>query len=132
MSILNFILMHIDSVLLVIAVIAVIIVLYVRGEKKILNYVLFAAVTEAERQYKGGTGILKKAFVIAKIYSVIPAILKIIISEDQIGRWIEDALTYAKEQWKENALIENYIKGSDIEDAEDKPPGDMDTDYFGT
>ena len=66
MSILNFLLMNIDSVLIVIALIAVIFILYVRGEKKILNIILFAAVTEAEKQYKSGTGILKKAFVTAK------------------------------------------------------------------
>jgi len=111
--------MHIDSVLLVLAIVAVVIVLYVRGEKRILDIILFAAVTEAERQYKGGTGVLKKAAVTAKIYSVIPAILKIILSEDQIGRWIEDALTYAKAKWALNAAIAEYVAETD----EDKPPG---------
>ncbi len=133
MSILNYILMHIDSVLLVLAIVAVVIVLYVRGEKKILDVILFAAVTEAERQYKGGTGVLKKAAVTAKIYSVIPAILKIIISEDQIGRWIETALLHARNKWAENAAIAEYVALEDSgESAEDKPPGDYDTDYFGT
>lgn len=133
MSILNFLLMNIDSVLLVIAVVAVMIVLYVRGEKRILNIVLFAAVTEAEKQFKSGTGILKKAFVTAKIYSIIPAILKIIITEEQIGRWIEDALTYAKQKWAENAAIAEYVsvEGDAGEETDDKPPGDYDTDYFG-
>lgn len=121
MSILNFILMHLDSVLLVIAVLAAVIVLYVRGEKRILDVILFAAITEAERQYKGGTGVLKKSAVTAKIYSVIPAILKIILSEEQIGRWIETALEYAKKKWAENAAIAEYV----ALEGDDKPPGKL-------
>lgn len=128
MGVVKFLLMNIDSVLLVIALIAAFIVLYVRGEKKILNIILFAAVTEAEKQYKSGTGILKKAFVTAKIYSVIPAILKIIITEAQIGRWIEAALLYAKEKWAENPSIAEYVSAdATLEDAgegaDSKPPG---------
>jgi len=128
MKILNFLLMNIDSVLVVIAIIAALIVLYVRGEKKILNIILFAAVTEAEKQYKGGTGILKKAFVTTKIYSIIPAILKIIITEAQIGRWIEAALLYAKQKWTENPSIAEYVSVNATqedagEEAESKPPG---------
>jgi hypothetical protein len=100
------------------------IVLYVRGEKKLLSYILYTAVTEVERQYGSGTGILKKASVIAKIYGVIPIILKILISEEQIARWIEDALTYAKKTWTENAAIGDYIKQEDTaEVADTKPPG---------
>ncbi len=111
MSILNFLLLYWDSVLLVAVLLAVLIVLYVKGEKRILDLIMFAAITEAERQYKSGTGPLKKSSVITKIYSVIPVILKIIISEDQIGRWIETALAAAKMKWAENTAIENYIKG---------------------
>lgn len=65
MNILYWFLMNWDSVLLVLAVTIVFIVLYVRGNKKLLNKFLFTAVTEAERQYKSGTGLLKKASVIA-------------------------------------------------------------------
>lgn len=119
MSILNFLALNWSSLFIVLALIGVLIVLYVRGEKRILNLIMFAAITEAERQYKGGTGILKKASVIAKIYSVIPVILKIIISEEQIGRWIEDALTYAKVKWAENTAIGNYVSG---EESADLPP----------
>jgi hypothetical protein len=102
----------------------VLIVLYVRGEKKLLNYILYTAVTEVEKQYGSGTGVLKKATVIAKIYSILPLILKILISEEQIARWLEDALTYAKKTWTENAAIGDYVKQEDTaEAAADKPPG---------
>ncbi|MHB1152112.1 MAG: hypothetical protein ACYCWE_09555 [Eubacteriales bacterium] len=119
MGILNFLLTYWDSILLVAVLLTVLIVLYVKGEKRILDLITFAALTEAERQYKGGTGPLKKSAVIAKIYSIIPVILKIIISEDQIGRWIETALAAAKKKWAENTAIENYIKG---EEPENLPP----------
>lgn len=119
MEIFDFLCMHWSSVLLVAVLLTVLIVLYVKGEKRILNVVLFAAVTEAERQYKGGTGPLKKAAVTAKIYSIIPAILKIFLSKDQIGRWIEDALAYAKKTWADNAAIGTYASGNVVE-AEDQ------------
>jgi hypothetical protein len=128
MTILNFILLYWDSVLLVLALITVLIVLYVRGEKKILNHIMFAAITEAERQYGSGTGPLKKASVIAKIYSILPFVLKILINESQIARWIESALTCAKKTWGENAAIGELVSEDTAEAVTDKPPG-IDTDF---
>ena len=131
MNIVNFLLTNWDSILIIIAVIVVLIVLRIRGEKKLFNYILLALVTEAERQYGSGTGELKKAAVISWAYGKLPAILKIIVTETRLAQWIEDALTYAKIKWADNAAIGDYVKQeSTAEIADDKPPG-ADNDFYG-
>ncbi len=115
MKILEFIAMNLPSLLLVIALIVTLTVLYVRGEKKLFYRILFALITEAEARYGSKTGELKKAAVIAKAYAIMPAILKLIITESRLAKWIEDSLTYAKKKWSENADIYNYIKNSPVE-----------------
>lgn len=124
MKIVNFLLMNWDSVLVVLTVIAVFIVLYARGEKKLLGYILYTLVTEAERQYGSGTGELKKAAVISWVHDKLPAILKIIITETRLSELIEKALAFAKAKWAENAAIGDYIKQEGAaETVVDKPPG---------
>lgn len=108
--------------MLVVVLIFLMIMLYVRGEKKLLNYILYVGITEAEKQYGGKTGQLKKAAVITKIYSVLPVILKFILTEKRISQLIENALIYAKTKWAENAGINNYLKGAPVEDDDAKPP----------
>lgn len=113
MEVLNFLCLHWSSVLLVIVLLIVLLVLYIRGEKKILHHILYMLVTEAERQYGSGTGQLKKAAVIAEIYTRLPAIIKIFITEQRLSELIEEALKYAKKTWADNAAIGTYAAGSD-------------------
>ncbi len=122
MKILEFLALNWSSLLLVIALITVLAVLYVRGEKKLFNHILYALVTEAEAQYGGKTGELKKAAVIAKVYGLLPAVLKLFITEKRLTLWIEDALQYAKKKWAENADISYYINGYAAEDTDDAEP----------
>jgi membrane glycosyltransferase len=112
-EIFNFICMHWSSVLLVIVLLIVLLVLYIRGEKKILHHILYMLVTEAERQYGSGTGQLKKAAVIAKIYAMLPAIIRMLITEQRLSELIEEALAYAKRTWVENDAIGTYAAGGD-------------------
>jgi hypothetical protein len=84
-EIFDFLYMHWSSVLIVLALLITAFVLYIRGEKRILNYILYSLITEAERQYGSGTGQLKKAAVIAEIYTRLPAIIKIFITEQRLS-----------------------------------------------
>lgn len=122
MKILEFLALNWSSVLLVLALLTVLVILYVRGEKKLFNHILYALVTEAEAQYGGKTGELKKAAVIANVYGILPAVLKLIISEKRLTQWIEDALQYAKKKWAENADINYYINGYAPEENDDAEP----------
>lgn len=111
MNIVKFLLLNWDSALVVLAIITVLIVLYARGEKKLLNYVLYTLITEAERQYGSGTGELKKAAVISWLYEILPAILKVFVTESRVSEWVEVALAFAKAKWAENAAIGQYADG---------------------
>ena len=96
---------HWVSILVVLLFIALIIVLALRGKKQIVYKMLYTLVTEAEKQYGAGTGSIKFAEVMTKMYSMLPAVIKIFITYDTLAKWIEDALAEAKERWKNEAGI---------------------------
>lgn len=102
-----------DSILLILCTCLILGVLYFRGQKKIVYKILYALVTEAEKQFGGGTGELKQAYVLEKIYNALPAVLKIFISAERLGRWIDDALITAKTKWGKNSNVSGYIEGSE-------------------
>ena len=110
MNIIQFLFANWDSVLVVLAFLALIVVLVKRGETKVLNKVLFSLVTQAEKRFGGGTGKLKLAAVSDWIYQRIPAVLKLLFSEKDIESMIETALEEAKKAWGNNENIAAYIE----------------------
>ena len=98
----EFITTHWASILVVLAFIAVIVFLAMRGKKQIIYKMLYTLVTEAEKQYGAGTGSIKFAEVMTKIYSMLPTVIKIFITYDTLAKWIEEALAEAKNRWKGN------------------------------
>ncbi len=88
-----------------------------RGNKSMIMHMLYALVTEAERKYGGGTGALKLAAVIDKVYPKLPPVIRTFITDDMLIRWIEEALTAAKKEWEKNIRVTEYI-GGEHADAE--------------
>lgn len=115
MNILAFLAANWDSVLVVLAFLVVIVVLIKRGETKILEIILFNLVTQAEKQFGGGTGSLKFAAVADWIYQRIPAVLKLLFTEKDIANMIEAALEEAKKAWGANDNLKGYIEASTVE-----------------
>jgi hypothetical protein len=70
---------------------------------------LYTLITEAEEHFGSGTGSIKFAEVMTKVYSMLPAFLKTFITYDTLAGWIEDVLDKLQEEWK---------KKSEIPDAE--------------
>lgn len=105
MNIINFLVANWDSVLVVVIVAAVVVFLIVKKQWAVLDKMLFALVTWAEREYGGGTGNLKLAAVIEKIYPRIPAVIRIFITPDALVRLIEKALEQAKLEWGQNPAL---------------------------
>ena len=103
----DFITTHWASILVILAFIAVIVVLAFRGKKQIIYKMLYTLVTEAEERYGAGTGAIKFAEVMTKIYSMLPAIIKVFITYDTLSSWIEKALAEAKEHWAKEAGIKD-------------------------
>ncbi len=115
MNILAFLAANWDSVLVVVAFLAVVVVLIKRGETKILKQILFNLVTQAEKQFGSGTGSLKYAAVADWIYQRIPAVLKLLFTSSDIEKMIEAALEEAKKAWGANENLKGYIDTPSVE-----------------
>ena len=110
MNVLTFLAKNWDSVLVIVAFLAVVVVLIKRGETKILKQILFNLVTQAEKQFGSGTGSLKYAAVADWIYQRIPAVLKLLFTSSDIEKMIEAALEEAKKAWGANENLKDYIE----------------------
>ena len=115
MNVLTFLAKNWDSVLVVVAFLAVVVVLIKRGETKILKQILFNLVTQAEKQFGSGTGSLKYAAVADWIYQRIPAVLKLLFTEKDIADMIEAVLEEAKKAWGANENLKGYIDTPSVE-----------------
>ena len=110
MNVLNFIIANWDFLLLIVAAVAALVFFAFKGNKSVVMKMLYALVTEAEKELGGGTGALKLASVISTIYPKLPTVIKLFITEKTLTKWIEEALETAKETWKKNAAIAEYIE----------------------
>ena len=110
MSIIQFLAAIWDSVLLVLAFLELVVVLIKRGQTKILKKILFNLVTQAEKQFGGGTGSMKFAAVADWIYQRIPAVLKLLFTEKDIADMIEAVLEEAKKAWGTNENLKEYVE----------------------
>lgn len=115
MNVLTFLAKNWDSVLVVVAFLALVVVLIKRGETKILKQILFNLVTQAEKQFGSGTGSLKYAAVADWIYQRIPAVLKLLFTSSDIEKMIEAALEEAKKAWGANENLKGYIDIPSVE-----------------
>lgn len=115
MNVLTFLAKNWDSVLVVVAFLALVVVLIKRGETKILKQILFKLVTQAEKQFGSGTGSLKYAAVADWIYQRIPAVLKLLFTSGDIEKMIEAALEEAKKAWGANENLKGYIDTPSVE-----------------
>ena len=108
----NFFLANWDIILFAIVFIAVLVYLWVRGGKSVVFKMLYAMVTEAEKEYGDGTGALKLASVIDKIYLKLPMVVRLFMTADTLQKWVETVLVEAKKTWEQNNDIQKYIKSA--------------------
>ena len=104
-----------DSVLVVLTFLVFAVVLIKHGQTKILKKILFNLVTQAEKQFGGGTGSMKFAAVADWIYQRIPAVMKLLFTEQDIADMIEAVLEEAKKAWGTNENIKGYIETPTVE-----------------
>ena len=109
MNFLNFVLDNWDSILAVLVIIVGSIFALVKQEKAIIFKMLYALVTEAEKNYGAGTGELKLASVISSVYGKLPAIVTAVIPVKTLEKWVNEALEIAKQKWASNSNVANYI-----------------------
>ena len=112
MKVLNLIIANWDFILLIIAAVAAVVFAIFKGNKPVVMRMLYHLVIEAEQIYGSGMGSMKLSAVINDIYPRLPAVIKIFITDDMLVKWVETALENAKEAWKKNAALDEYVKKS--------------------
>ncbi len=96
---------------IVLGLISLIYAIY-RKDYNIVKKMIFSLVTEAEKAYGGGTGVLKLASVITAIYPKLPKLFKALVTEKKLVSIIEDVLSEAKKKWDSNKKL--------LEESEEK------------
>ena len=114
----DFLIAHWADILVVVLFIAVLIGLWIKGYKKQVKKVILDLVAKAEAELGSGTGPIKYLRVTRWIYSRMPWVVKIFISEEELDDWIElavkqlekfleeggDLLTYQEERARDKVL----------------------------
>jgi len=112
MKTVDFLITNWSDITLVISVLFIIIYSSFTNRTDYLKAELFSLVTQAEKIYGGKTGETKLMYVVSKVYSKMPLILKAFLSEKQLERIIESVLVKAKKSWSENEKI--LKEGEDV------------------
>mgnify|MGYP003301097235 CR=1 FL=1 len=100
MKILQFAETYWSDILLIISLLAVIIRSIFTNKLDYLKADIFSLVTDAENLYGEKSGEMKLAFVVKKVYSKMPLILKTFLTEKRLEKIIETVLLKAKNAWE--------------------------------
>lgn len=100
---------NLDSVLVVVLFILAMVYMVKKGATKQVNGMLFYLVSEAEREFGSGTGALKYSAVTTWLYERLPVIIKLLFTDKQIDKMIENAVTDMKEYLGKNINAFNII-----------------------
>jgi len=109
MNVVNFFVNYWDTILFVLVILIGLIFSIKKGETTILKQIVFSLVTKAEQEFGTGLGALKYAAVADMLYQRIPTLLKFLYTSKDIEKMIESTLSEAKEKWKSNNKLQEYI-----------------------
>ena len=94
----------------VLAVVVVVCVLLLQTKyKSYAAQVLFYLVTQAEREFGGGTGQLKYAAVFTWLYEQLPTMAKLILPKKTVETLIEAAVSKMKEYLAGNSKVSEFV-----------------------
>lgn len=105
-----------DSVVLIAAILGTVVKLIKAGQIKILKQIVVKMVTEAEKGYGAGTGDIKLADVVSRLYEYLPDFAKVLFTRKQLVNITESVLTETKKKRETNASLTEYIKKRDRND----------------
>jgi len=69
-------------------------------------------ITDAEIQFGGGTGVLKRSYVICELYKLIPDEYKKYITEENLDAIINKVLPEAQKLWSDNTAVKSLMEGA--------------------
>lgn len=112
MNVIQFLLQHLDTILTLLSIVAVLVlglVYITKNGRNFINAMLLSFVTIAEKEFGAGTGALKKSQVVTAVYERLPSIMRLFISEATVSKLIDNAVQEAKVKWKENTRLAEII-----------------------
>ena len=105
---LEFIKLNLSSIMVVLFIVIGLLFLYKRGKKEFVRQAVLSLVVQAEKALGSGTGDLKYVMVVENVYKILPPILKLLISQNELDNMIEDAVQYLKEYLEKGKDLLSY------------------------
>lgn len=68
------------------------------GKRDTVKKIILSLVIQAEKTLGSGTGDLKYAMVVERAYSVLPTLIRLLITKKELDNLIEEAVQYMKKQ----------------------------------
>lgn len=99
---------HWLSIVLLIALTIVLLYLYKVGRKDLVKKIILSLVIQAEKALGSKTGELKYAMVIEKLYTVLPTLLRVLITQKEIHNLIESSVKYLKDYLNNDRNLIGY------------------------
>ncbi|MTI66355.1 MAG: hypothetical protein FH753_07115 [Firmicutes bacterium] len=93
----DFVRAYLIDIIIVLVFIITLIYLYKKGKKDTVKKIILALVVQAEKNLGSKTGKLKYAFVVERVYDVLPFVVRILITRKELDNMIEEAVNYLKE-----------------------------------
>lgn len=93
-------------------------VAYIKRLLTNLAPIALVLVTDAEIEFGGGTGQLKRSYVIDELYKRIPDEYKKYITEDNLDTIINKALDEAEKLWNDNPRVNRMVYGEPTKGAD--------------
>ncbi len=97
------------AIIVIAAIVAVCVLLLQTKYKAYAAQVLFYLVTQAEREFGGGTGQLKYAAVFTWLYEQLPAVAKVVLPRKTIEALIEAAVSKMKAYLEANGKASELV-----------------------
>ena len=112
---LNFIMQNWVLILIVLFFVVALVFLWYSGKKPVVKKILFALVCRAEQAFGSGTGAAKLGYVFNKFYKEMPFIIRLLIPESTILKWIEEGVQQLKHELSNGMNLLTYKQEKELE-----------------
>lgn len=96
------------GILIVISAFYMFILVYKKSKEELVKKTILNLVAQAEKTYGSGTGELKYAMVVERMYYVLPLFVRVIFTKKQLDRFIQDGVNYLKDYLSDGRTLEGY------------------------
>lgn len=96
------------GIIVAVALVLVLIWAIVNNKTDIIKKIVLACVVQAEKSLGSGTGELKYALVVDKVYEKLPGVITLFLSKKTINDFIENSVNKLKEVLSDGTTLSGY------------------------